>query len=256
MNKIKLFLLTIFMVFANLANAQNIKLYVHGLLSEPHRFALALKSVAEKDGHNISIQAAPGKEFLGVTNQFSKDKEPSIAIISGPALTKHIKDKKANKDDFSKGFIVTYNTVGLTCKKPCKYKSFEDILGNTESKIKIGVTTQLSRDVGQALKDSGVKSILVPYNSWNEASPDLMSNSIDLFSGLLTDRRNDNIEFVTIPEKYGIRTSTWMAVVYKNIPDERFQKWYNDESFVKQIPITPRVKNSNYQKVLNEEIQK
>jgi hypothetical protein len=256
MNKIKIFLLAISMVFANLANAETIKIYVNALSSEPHRFALAMKPAMEKDGYTVSIQAAPGKEFLGVINQFARDKEPSISIFSGTSLAKHIKEKKANKEDFSKGFVVSHNTIALTCKKPCKYKSFEDVLGNTDSKIKIGVSTPLSRDIGQAIKESGAKAILVPYNGWSEASTDLMSNSIDLFSGLLTNRKNDNIEFITIPDKYGIRTTTWMAMSYKNIPDDKVQKWYNDEYFVAQALITSKVKTSNYLKTLNEEIQK
>jgi hypothetical protein len=97
---------------------------------------------------------------------------------------------------------------------------------------------------------------MVPYvGGWPEQVSDLMSGTLDLISAIGADRKNDNIVQITIPEKYGIPTKTWMVILYKNMPQEKFLKMYNDETFVTEMKMPKNVRETNYLNLLNETVK-
>jgi hypothetical protein len=251
----KILLSFFFLIFSSFSYAENIKFFIHTAGGEPHKYALALKPVAQKDGDNLIIEVTSGSEFSGVAKAFKNEKGPTIAIVSGTSLAKGIKNKKYKAEDYSFGKVLFFSDIGLVCKKPCQFKSFEDIIGNTRKTLKIAVSSAVSRNLFDEMRKSGVKSIAVPYGGWSEILPDLMSGTLDLASVILVDRKNDNIEYIVVPEKYGIQTKTWLVILYKNIPEEKFLKWYNDNSFVESMKIPKNVRETNYINLLNETVK-
>jgi ABC-type amino acid transport substrate-binding protein len=238
------------------SNAENIKLFIHASGSLPHKYALVLKPVAQKTGDNLIIEAVPGVDWSGVARSFKNEKGPAMAMMSGTTLAKGIKDGRYKIEDYTFGNILYYNQAGLICKKPCEFKSFEDVIGNTRKTLKIGVSTSaVTKNLFEELKKSGVKAIMVPYAGGSEALPDLMSGTLDLISAVLSDNKNENIEFIGVPKKYGIQTETWVVILYKNIPEQKFLKWYTDKDFVGEMKIPKNVTETNYLKLLNETVK-
>jgi hypothetical protein len=245
-----------FLIFSGFSYAENIKLFLQDPGGEPHKYSLSLKSVAQKLRDNLIIEVSPGSEFSGVAKAFKNEKGPALAIISGTTLARGIKDKKYKIEDYSVGNILFFNEVGLACKKPCQFKTFEDIIGTTSKTLKIGSSSTISNNVVIELKKNGVKAIMVPYvGGWPEQVSDLMSGTLDLISVIGADRKNDNIVQITIPEKYGIPTKTWMVILYKNMPQEKFLKMYNDETFVTEMKMPKNVRETNYLNLLNETVK-
>lgn len=252
----KFFVIISFLFFGSLVKAENIKLFIHVAGGEPHKYALSLKPVAQKSGDNLIIEIVPGVEFSGPIKAFKNEKGPALAIVSGTTLAKGIKEKKYKLEDYSTGNILFFSEIGLTCKKPCAFKSFEDVIGTTQKTLKIGASSVLSKGVVAELKKEGVKAIMIPYSGgWPEMVPDLMSGTLDLVSIVIADRKNDNIVQLSIPEKYGIQTKTWMVLLYKNIPQDKFLKWYNDEAFVSEMKIPKTIRETDYVKLLNETVK-
>jgi hypothetical protein len=252
----KFFIFSFLIILSGLAQAENIKLFIHAAGGETHKYAIELKNVVQKTQDNLIIEVAAGIEMSGVARSFKNEKGPAMAIISGTTLAKGINEKKYNISDYSSGNILFFNEIGLTCKKPCQFKSFEDVIGNTEKVLKVGVSSSLSKQLGENIKKSGAKIVLISYSGgWPEMLPELMSGTLDLVSIINSDRKNDNIVQLTIPKKYGIQTETWMVLLYKNIPEEKFLKWYTDNSFVERMKMPKNVTETNYLKLLNETVK-
>lgn len=244
------------LLISSVVNAENIKLFIHSTGGEPQKYALSLKSAMQKDGVNLIIETSPGPEMSGVFKSFKNEKGPVFAIVSGTTLAKGIKTGKYKLEDYNVGSVLFFSEIGLSCKVPCQFKNFEDVIGTTDKKIKIGHATALTKNLVEELRKNGVKTVSVPYSGgWPEMSPDLMSGALDLIAIITVDRRNTNITTIKIPEKYGIQSQTWMAILYKNVPQQRFEKWYNDESFVKEMGISKTTRDTNYGILLKKTVE-
>lgn len=230
--------------------SDTIKFFIPNAASEYHRYSLLLKSAAEKNDKKIIIKAAPGKENLGVLREFINERGPAVAFVSMSTVASHVVNNKFKKEDFLDGFILSEARLAITCTAECGgIKIFNDLIDNTNRTFRVATTSVISNLIAKQVKDSGVKMIVVPYSSWPEIAPDMLSNTID-FSVNININRGDKFKIIEVPLEFA-DTRTHNGIFFKNISENEVREWLKDPAVIKNLPYPDTIKNINFKTTFN-----